>query len=282
MTRTLLIDADIIAYQSTAVTQKTYDWGDGVVSKSADFDAAKEAARDTVDYYMETLKAHSLIICLSDDFQNFRKGLYPEYKNNRKGMERPEHLYDLKDWLASEYPTQTRPTLEADDVMGILSTEPHKGDRIIVSDDKDMQTVPGLLVRPCKDMKVRRITPEFAERFMLYQALIGDQTDGYPGCPGVGPKGADAILDEGHAHRKYVKVLKSGPRKGQEEVSWKLEPDELGLSTWARIKLAYHRYGLTEKDAIVQVNLARILKHMDMDGDRIIPWTPDMLSKSAN
>src|SRR3546814_17042108 len=81
-----------------------------------------------------------------------------------------------------------------------------------------MQTIPGLLVNPNKDTKVRTITAEQAERFMLWQAICGDQTDGYPGCPGSGPGAADKLL-EGIGWESYVHTFKSGPRKGMEERS---------------------------------------------------------------
>src|SRR3546814_21036801 len=76
---------------------RSIDWGDGVQSLAADFKAAKKAARDTIDELVERLKASEIVVCLSDDFDNFRKDIYPEYKNNRKSSVRPEHLYDLKE-----------------------------------------------------------------------------------------------------------------------------------------------------------------------------------------
>lgn len=280
MTRTLLIDADIIAYQATAANQRKYDWGDGVTSKVADFDRAKASAEEQIDHLAEKLKADLVIVCLSDDLNNFREKVWPQYKQNRSGSERPEYLYDLKEWLGTVYQTATRPTLEADDVMGILSTEPHEGQRIIVSADKDMQTVPGLLFNPNKDTKVRRITPAFAERFMLWQALTGDQTDGYPGCPGIGPKAADMLLDELLWFVRHEREITRGKRAGETEVKWQVE--ETNEPVWARILSAYTKAGLTEEDAVTQVNLARILKHSDMDGSRIIPWVPSMLLERAN
>src|SRR3546814_13723930 len=99
---------------------RSIDWGDGVQSLAADFKAAKKAARDTIDELVERLKASEIVVCLSDDFDNFRKDIYPEYKNNRKSSVRPEHLYDLKEWLGQKYPTRLIQRLEADDVMGIL------------------------------------------------------------------------------------------------------------------------------------------------------------------
>lgn len=245
------------------------DWGDGVVSVTADLEAAKQDARDTLDNLVEQLDATGLIICLSDDITNWRKGIYPPYKTNRAETVRPVHLYDMKDWLAETYPTDRRVTLEADDVMGILSTEPHTGERIIVSADKDMQTIPGLLFNPNKDAFVREVSPEEAERFMLWQAICGDQTDGYPGCPGSGPAAADRLLD-GFGWESYVHTFKSGPRKGTEEVRRR----EVEMDRWDAIVSAYAKAGLTEADAVIQVNLARILKHGDMDRNRIVPWTP--------
>src|SRR3546814_20687435 len=93
-----------------------------------------------------------------------------------------------------------------------------------------MQTIPGLLVNPNKDTKVRTITAEQAERFMLWQAICGDQTDGYPGCPGSGPGAADKLL-EGIGWESYVHTFKSGPRKGMEEVRWK----EAEMDRWSAI-----------------------------------------------
>jgi DNA polymerase-1 len=272
ISRTLLIDADIIAYQAAASNEQRVDWGDGVVSVSADFEAAKKDAKDTLDNLVSLLDATDLIVCLSDDVTNWRKDVYPLYKTNRAETVRPQHLYDMKDWLAEAYTVDRRPRLEADDVMGILSTEPHKGERIIVSADKDMQTVPGLLFNPNKDKFVRTIEPEEAERFMLWQGLTGDQTDGYPGCPGVGPKGADEVLDY-RFWFQWAREFKRGPRKGQIVMEWDYR-DDGDESRWDRIVAAYTKAGLTEADAVIQVNLARILKHGDMDGNRIIPWAP--------
>lgn len=273
MSRTLLIDADILAYQTASANQKKYDWGDDVTSLATDFEGAKESARDTLEDLMEKLQADELVICLSDELNNFRKVVDPTYKTNRKGTERPEHLYDMKDWLAAEYPTQLWQNLEADDVMGILATEPHDGERIIVSEDKDMQTIPALLFNPRKDKKVRRITRAEADRFLMWQTICGDATDGYAGCRGAGPKMADEVLD-GMLWLERPKVIKSGPRKGQEILEW-VKADGFLTSTWDRVVACYKRYGFTEKDALVQVNLARILRHGDLDGNRVKPWVPE-------
>ncbi len=75
--------------------------------------------------------------------------------------------------------------------MGILSTHPTKiqGKKIIVSEDKDMRTIPGWLYNPGpnKDIEPKYINEFEADRYHLYQTITGDSTDGYKGCPGAGP-----------------------------------------------------------------------------------------------
>lgn len=270
--RRLLIDADIVAYMATAANQKTWQWDDETVSTDADFKAAKRQARDVIDGFMADLDGDELIVCLSDDFANFRREVYPAYKGNRRTVERPVHLYDLKAWLSERYPTQTRPRLEADDVMGILATEPAPGeDRIIVSADKDMQTVPALLYRPNEDKpKVRQVTPEEADRFHLWQTICGDPTDNYPGCPGAGPKAAASAIDEFLGVIPVTRTLLRGPRAGTEVTEWK--PKEFA-APWPALVSLYHKAGLGETDALVQARCARILRYGEWDR-RPILWNP--------
>lgn len=274
MTRTLLIDADLIAYRSAAANEQRIDWGDGVVSHEADLEAAKQAVKETVEWIADGLKATDLIICMSDEVSNFRKGIDPTYKSNRNGTERPVHLYDVKDWMAETWPSRSMPHLEADDVMGILATEPHTGERIIVSNDKDMRTIPGLLCAPPQDksekLKVERISLEEADRFHLYQTIVGDTCDGYPGCPGEGPVAAERLL-RGLGYESFIHTFKSGPRKGTEETRWKLKAFD---TPWQAIVSAYEKKGLTEAHALTQARLAFILRSSHyQDGNRL-DWTP--------
>ncbi len=254
--RHLLIDADILAYRHSSATEKRYDWGEGVETVATDFTAAKQGAKDAVDELMAELEADTLTICLSDEVANFRKVLFPAYKSHRAKTKRPEVLYDLKDWLAQTYPSVIMPHLEADDVMGIMATQPSTEDRIMVSDDKDMMTVPALLYRPNQpQIGVFRPTPLEATRFLFWQAIVGDQTDGYPGAKGVG-KASEYAID----------VLEA--------------EDE--IEAWDEVLMAYAKAGLTERDAVIQVNLARILKHGEYAGNRVIPWVPPYDPESAN
>lgn len=259
MTRTLLIDADILAYQSTAVTQRSYAFNgpDGPPCIGVSFDDAKDAAEYTLRSLIDRLRPDDVTICLSDDITSFRKEkVDPTYKALRGNTDRPVYLYDLKDWLREEYAVEERPGLEADDVMGIIATDPARTDeRIIVSADKDMMTIPGKLYQPhrqggSKTPVIRNITPLEAVRFHFWQTLVGDSTDGYPGAPGIGAK---SIWAEG--------VLEA--------------EDE--LEAWEDVLCGFHSVGLDEHAALVQARLARILQHPDYDGKAPILWLPPYL-----
>lgn len=279
MTTTLLIDADIVAFKVASTAQKAFkfDGPDGPACLQVD-DWEEVAPRldELMAEYLATTKADDLIICLScPTAEGWRIGIYPEYKANRDYSNRPVYLDRCKDYLAEHYRSFRKPTMEADDIMGILSTHPKlvPGKKIIVSEDKDLQTIPGWLWNPAKDAKPRFITPEQAEFFHLYQALIGDSTDGYSGCPGIGPGTAPAIIRDHIKLVPYEHVFQRGPRKGTSETRYDTATAE---SAWEAIVSHFEAKGLTEADALLQARVARICHASDYDFKKqeVILWTP--------
>ena len=250
--RTMLVDADIVAYKFAAATEQVFhfDGKDAEPCVDSDLDEALKLTDEYLDELADKLGATKIVVCLTDD-TNFRHQIWPDYKGNRKGLRKPDNLTAVKEHFRQKYVTYQRPGLEADDCMGILSTHPTliKGDKVIVSEDKDMQTIPGLLFNPAKDKEPRRIGKLEAALFHLWQTIVGDQSDGYPGARGVGPKSPEAQA-----------VLTAG------------SPGE----AWVYVKQAYERKGLTEEDAVVQARLARILRAQDWDFARKLPrlWMP--------
>lgn len=252
MSTTLLLDADVPAYKFASSNQDTFDWGDSV-SLMTDEDRAKDQIRGYIDDLMEDLKADHMIVCLSDDFSNFRKGVLPTYKGNRKKEGRPELLYPLKEWMFETYESRRREHLEGDDVLGILSTHPKliKGKKIIVSIDKDLQTIPGWLFNPDKDKRPRLIPEIEADRFWMYQTLIGDTTDHYKGCPFVGPVKAERALADCDTLEEM----------------------------WEAVVAEFEKKKLTAEDALVQARVARILRWTDYDFKKreVKLWEPPTL-----
>lgn len=252
MTRTLLIDSDIVAYQASSGTEGVYHFGGPEAAPAVyeNLDEALSLAERKIEDIANKLKASRIVICLTDD-ENFRKAVYPPYKGNRTGVRKPSTLRAVKDHLASKWEFYQRPGLEADDCMGILSTHTTliKGERIIVSEDKDMETIPGLLFNPRKDTAIRRIGEVAANRKFFTQVLTGDATDGYPGCRGVGPKSPYVECVQAEDHPKAM---------------------------WEHVVDAYASKGFTEADAIVQARCARILRAQDWDfqNKRVRLWSP--------
>lgn len=244
---TVLIDGDIIAYKAACVNQQDIDLGDGIISSKTNLNGALEDAERIIDGIANKLNADSIIVGLTGPLmeisnRNFRKELLPTYKGNRSGP-KPILLASVKEHIRSAYDTKIKDGLEADDTLGILLTHPTliPGKRVLVSTDKDLLQIPGRHYNPDKEAK-RMVTEAQGDYFHLLQTITGDPTDNYSGCPGIGPKRAPAIVDQG----------------------------------WPGIVAAYEKKGLTEDDALVQARCARILRHTDYDFKLKEPilWTP--------
>jgi DNA polymerase-1 len=235
---TLLIDGDIILYTSSVATEFSCDWGNDNWVLSANLEQSQDLAAKYIDELIERFDPEELIVCLSDH-QNFRYDINPDYKSGRKNTRKPLVYSPLKVWLRNSYQTRSAENLEADDLLGILATS--LPDAIVVSPDKDLQTVPCTLYR---QGELKTITLEEANRFHMYQTLTGDPTDGYSGCPGVGPKTAEKLL------------------QGNPETHWGV------------VVQAYEKAGLTEADALLNARMAYILRKENWIDNEVKLWTP--------
>jgi len=124
---------------------------------------------------------------------NFRRDVYPGYKENREDAYKPEFLKDVFDFLIEEYDYMILPKLEADDILGIYASN---GDAIAVTIDKDLKGVHGWHYNPNKDKEIRYVSKEEAYEFFCKQWMMGDSTDGIPGLWKIGPKKAEKFLSE--------------------------------------------------------------------------------------
>lgn len=242
---TLIIDGDIIAYKAAAAVERSVNWGEGLWTVHSFEEEGIAAMEAQVKTLVDHLNGGDTIFALSDG-RSFRYDIYPQYKGNRKDQRKPLILPYLKEHLLENYRTYLRPRLEGDDILGILMTSKTivPGDKIQVSIDKDQRCIPGKFYDQGRK-EFRDISLEEADNFHLYQTLIGDATDGYPGCPGCGPKTAERLLES----------------KGY---------------TWKTVVDAYIKAGQTEADALLMARVARILRNTDFDFDKKEPklWNP--------
>ena len=256
--RTLLIDADITAYQFASRAEKSIDWGDGLWTLHADAEYTIDRITDHVARLEKLLDADAVVMVLSDPDANFRKDILPTYKSNRKGNRKPVCWAQVRAHLKDAYRSYEKPTLEGDDVLAILATHPTliEGEKLVVSIDKDFHCVPCNLYRGGAADEIERITEAEADYFHMVQTLTGDAVDGYSGCPGIGPKKAEVILT---------------PADDQQ-----LEGDEYLAWAWQQVVAAYVKAGLGEGEALVQARCARILRADDYNFKKKEPilWCP--------
>jgi DNA polymerase-1 len=252
MRRLLLVDGDIFAYKCASAAEQTVDWGDGQLTVSCNTVEAASALDEWLSQLCKKLMADGLVIALSaqDSATYFRKEIYPPYKTNRVGR-KPIGLTAMKEHLLANYKTHQRDGLEGDDILGVMATATVAPDveRIVVSHDKDMLSVPGLHYNPTKSDTVISVTLEQADYWHMIQTLTGDATDGYPGCPGIGPKKAEKLF----AGRPMTYA-----------------------ALWPVVIATYLRCGLTEQDARTMAQVARILRaeNYNRETKEITLWEP--------
>jgi len=235
----LLIDADFVVYKNCAAAETELDFGNDVIVVTSNFSDAYTAVSRELSRIQNKFGTFSDLILFFSDSINFRKKILPEYKGHRN-RKKPCGYKRVINALREEYKVIIKPTLEADDAMGIYSTK-YPGN-CIVSPDKDMKQIPGQLYNLDEQFTV---TNEEGAVWHLIQTLSGDQTDGYSGVPGIGVKRAEALFKE----RGY---------------------------SWRTVVEAFEDKGLTEDDALINARLARILTKDDYDFKRKKPilWTP--------
>lgn len=252
MGRTVIIDGDIIVFRASEAATDNFEVE--IEEEDENFfyrtvlfsnkQQAINAVETMINKICERTKATEVVICLSDPERNFRKEVNPEYKANRKKKLKPLLYKFLRNYFIEQgYKVYERPSLEADDVIGILATSEKiiKGDKCVWSFDKDFKTIPCKFAKGTPEGNIKKsiISPEEADWWFMYQTLIGDRTDGYTGCRDIGDKKARKILGE-------------AGQKSLEEM-WKLVVD------------TYIQQGQTEEDALLNARMARILRNTDYD-----------------
>lgn len=198
---TALLDSDVIAYRSAILTEQGH--GDHL--------DAHEFAGTIAETWANRAECDDFIVCLSH--RSFRYDIWPDYKANRKGKDKPQFLNAAYAGL-HEYPTRGFKKLEADDVMGVLQGQLEQP-TVIVSIDKDMCQIPGLLFNPDKGLK--NITKDEGLRWFYTQWLCGDTIDHYPGLPKVGPKRAAPVVAAAASEGSVMPIIEAFRERGHSD-----------------------------------------------------------------
>lgn len=184
-----LIDADIVAYRCAAVTKEEPE------------STALFQTEEMIKRILEETKATSYISFLSGT-NNFRYDINPEYKANRKDVEKPKHLAICRDFIAKYYAGLYTHGYEADDGMGMAQTE----DSVICSIDKDMLMVPGKHYNFVKN-EWYDIDELEGIKQLYRQLIIGDTADNIFGVKGVGKVGAGKAIDHLETEEEMISAV---------------------------------------------------------------------------
>lgn len=248
----LLIDADVVAYSAAQAVEVAVEWLPGFWTWHVDVDAAIDRADRLIDRAREALDIDDYKLALTDIEHNWRKDILPTYKENRKGGKKPLSLLAIREYLIDQHGAMLLPYLEGDDILGLWATGKHQGQTVLWSIDKDLKTIPGRYLRDL-DSDIIEISEEEANYWHLFQTLTGDTTDGYSGCPGIGPKRAAALLPEDQ----------------------RIETPDIPAIWKDVIVPTYRKAKSSEEEALVQARVARILRqgeYIRHKGVRL--WTP--------
>lgn len=252
---TLLLDADLIVMRFACKNETNWNFPtdnpDDPEFISSDPEAAKQETEEFLSELKEKLRPDRMILCFTGK-DNWRKQVFPTYKHNRAGRYIPKLRDILTEYLMKHHQSLRVSQLEADDLLGILQTYKNATGEpsMIASIDKDLRQIPGWHYNWNKDENPVLVEERDGAWFHMFQTLTGDSTDGYSGCPGIGPKKAEAILPED--------VL--------------ADP----LETWSRIVTAYEQAGQGEAEAIANARMARILRCDEYEHEprRVKLWLP--------
>lgn len=239
----LLFDADMLVYRVTSAAETEINWYGDLWTLHSDISECKEkldamvvSITDRVLGHLKYEGDYKIVMCFSDR-QNFRKTILPSYKENRSGKRKPIAYSAMVEWVIGNFTTIHMPYLEADDVIGILATEPETNN-VIISGDKDMKSIPGVFYDTIHN-EFYNISEAEADYWHLYQTLVGDTADNYKGCPKIGTVSATKLLSK--------------------------------EATWQVVVSAFEKAGLTEEDALIQARVARILRYSDYDFEHNYP-----------
>ncbi len=245
------LDADILLHRAVSFCEAEFDGEIMTDPKQAIWHFDKMLKSWLVQ--VGNISDYHLVI---SNGKNFRHDLYADYKGNRKNIIPHPAFAGLKEAVKEYQATVWEDGIEADDLIGIRTTEfPNS---IAVSADKDFATIPCRLYIPASHGKAgswHTFTEEEANRNWLIQTMTGDVIDNYKGIPGVGPVKANSVIPA-PAPVPYM---------------------------WANVVNAFKSKGQTPEDALLMARLARILRHGEYDFDKkeVKLWTPHQNTRVA-
>lgn len=204
-----LLDMDLIAYRTAASVE------------NGSLEIGVYRVNDLVSRILQAVGATEHEGYLSGA-SNYRKTIDPEYKSNRKDIQRPKFLEPLREHLITEWQAHVTDNIEADDAIAIAATKYFKEGVpfTVCSLDKDLKQIPGKHYRWefagtssgktwVKPEEHFFVSPLDGLKFFYRQLLIGDTSDNVKGVHRIGKVKASAFIDHLETEEEMYEVCRS-------------------------------------------------------------------------
>ena len=200
-----LIDADSIVYRVCCAVEDKTIWNEMEVltgqetvldiEHTIDLDIMYATIDGIIENILFATECKKAMICIGDGTKNFRFNNPLGYKENRKDLRKPEGFKEAIDYLVNEHKARLigNNLIEVDDEVVYLKTK-YPDKYMLCAIDKDvLYQTEGEHYNYVKDEFIT-VTKEDTIKYLFYQALVGDASDGYKGCKGIGDKKAKELL----------------------------------------------------------------------------------------
>ena len=216
---------------------------------------------------IQDLKPTHIAVCFDRKEPTFRHETYKEYQAQRPVIDKElsGQFEKAKETIsAMNIPIFEKAGFEADDLLGSIAEQAQRTKNkeqsridqvVIVTGDRDILQLVNEKVKvflPVRGLSEGKLfgVEEVKEKMGVlpsqipdYKALVGDQSDNYPGISGIGPKTAEKLLDKYKSFPEIYKHL-----------------DEINISTKTK---------LVEKkdDGEMSYKLAKIVTDVELEND---------------
>lgn len=202
--RIALIDSDSILYYCTSDKIKYDELGQPIIDdlgNKVKYKYTLEECKANIDSYIKkildlTNATHYILFVTVG--KCFRYQIYPDYKGNRKYLDRSEHFFMMKDYLIEHYKAYYNDNYEADDLCNVtmlrLNKENNGDFAYICSPDKDLLNLVGTAF-DYKNFVWINTNPEEAEKQFWVDMIKGQSVDFIKGIPKKGEVFANKLLD---------------------------------------------------------------------------------------
>jgi hypothetical protein len=242
-----LIDCDILRYRcgfaaDSQMAKELREKNPGITQEELDL-ALEQTDYTAIALHNVRTVMDKIVERFNDEYRayidgpgNFRDKIatIKPYKGTRTER-KPKYFREIKEYLIERWNAIEVHAIETDDAIGIEQYDNPDKYTVIVSTDKDMDTIPGWHYNWVKDNLYYQSLNE-ANLFLMWQMLVGDTADNVPGIDGIGPVKATKLLNDNDREFDRVRDAVRGLYAKQYGEDWERAYWEVGNLLYIRRK----------------------------------------------